>query len=122
MADWLQFEETETASDGSDKRLNWFEAQGLGSADGDKENGDGGGDYAAGDGADASVPVGAEPGDNRCAVCREDLDQFFQEDSEEWHLKDAVRIDGVTYHRLCSRDLSALVPHSISIGPTRYFR
>jgi hypothetical protein len=60
----------------------------------------------------SSVPVGAQPEDNRCAVCHENLEQFFHEESEEWHLKDAVRIDGVAYHRLCSRDYLSREPYS----------
>ena len=58
------------------------------------------------------MPVGAQPEDNRCAVCHENLEQFFHEESEEWHLKDAVRIDGVAYHRLCSRDYLSREPYS----------
>ena len=48
--------------------------------------------------------VGNSPEENKCFVCHEDLDQFFHEENEEWHLKDAVRIEGITYHRLCHRD------------------
>lgn len=57
-----------------------------------------------------SVAVGSAPEENKCFVCHEELDQFFHEESEEWHLKDAVRADGITFHRLCYRDhLSNLV-------------
>jgi len=51
-----------------------------------------------------SVPVGSSAVENKCFICHEDLDQFFHEESEEWHLKDAVRFEGITYHRLCYRD------------------
>ena len=51
-----------------------------------------------------SVTVGVLPEENRCVVCHEDLTPFYHEESEEWHLKDAVRVEGITYHRLCYRD------------------
>ena len=51
-----------------------------------------------------SVAVGSAPEENKCFVCHEELDQFFHEESEEWHLKDAVRAEGITFHRLCYRD------------------
>lgn len=50
------------------------------------------------------MPVGSSDVENKCFICHEDLDQFFHEESEEWHLKDAVRYEGITYHRLCYRD------------------
>lgn len=51
-----------------------------------------------------SVAVGTAPEENKCFVCHEELDEFFHEESEEWHLKDAVRVEGITFHRLCYRD------------------
>jgi pre-mRNA cleavage complex 2 protein Pcf11 len=97
VVDWIQFEETETSDE---KRLNWFEAQAREKSD---KEGDRNGESASPE-ESTSVAVGSSPEDNKCFVCREDLDQFFHEESEEWHLKDAVRMDGVTYHRLCYRD------------------
>jgi len=94
-ADWIQFEETETSDS---KRLNWFETSKEKEMDGERNSED----TAAEE--HTSVAVGSSPEENKCFICHEDLDQFFHEESEEWHLKDAVRFEGVTYHRLCHRD------------------
>ncbi|CAF3403431.1 unnamed protein product [Rotaria sp. Silwood1] len=36
--------------------------------------------------------------DDRCYVCHDPFENFFDDNREEWHLKDAIRIDGKTYH------------------------
>ena len=40
-----------------------------------------------------------------CGVCHEQLEQFWEEEEEEWHFKDALRTgDGVLYHSYCYAD------------------
>lgn len=39
-----------------------------------------------------------------CKVCHDTFDQFFNEEKEEWHLKNAIRVDDNTYHPLCYED------------------
>ena len=29
-----------------------------------------------------------------CKICREKFEQFFDEETEEWHLRDSIRVDG----------------------------
>ncbi|KAI9553963.1 hypothetical protein GHT06_019234 [Daphnia sinensis] len=98
VSDWIQFEETEGSEE---KRLNWFEAQ---AKEKSEKDGDRVGDESTSREESTSVAVGSAPEENKCFVCHEELDQFFHEESEEWHLKDAVRVDGITFHRLCYRD------------------
>jgi len=116
-ADWIQFEETETADS---KRLNWFEAIKEKEMDNERNSDDMNSyvNFKSGitvqrkitlflqkcSEEHTSVPVGSSAVENKCFICHEDLDQFFHEESEEWHLKDAVRFEGITYHRLCYRD------------------
>ncbi|KAK4008024.1 hypothetical protein OUZ56_013182 [Daphnia magna] len=98
VSDWIQFEETEGSEE---KRLNWFEAQAKEKSEKDGERI---GDESTSREESTSVAVGSAPEENKCFVCHEELDQFFHEESEEWHLKDAVRVEGITFHRLCYRD------------------
>lgn len=50
--------------------------------------------------------MGGAPEDNKCFVCHEDLDQFYHEENEEWHLRNAVRVEGITFHHSCYQDYS----------------
>jgi pre-mRNA cleavage complex 2 protein Pcf11 len=51
-----------------------------------------------------TVPEGKSPEDNRCAVCYEKFDFFFNDDLEEWHLRGAIRVHGKTFHPTCYED------------------
>ncbi|KAK2715961.1 hypothetical protein QYM36_010503 [Artemia franciscana] len=52
-----------------------------------------------------TVPADNEnPELNKCAVCREEIPQFFHEELEEWRLRDAVREDDKTFHSSCYED------------------
>ena len=49
-----------------------------------------------------------------CGVCHEQLEQFWEEDEEEWHFKDALRTpDDALYHSYCYVD-SKEVRHLIT--------
>ena len=37
-------------------------------------------------------------------VCGEQLRRFFHEESEEWHLRDCIRVEGKAYHPGCFED------------------
>jgi hypothetical protein len=39
-----------------------------------------------------------------CEICADPFEQFWDEESEEWHLKDAIRVEGKTYHPVCYED------------------
>jgi len=51
-----------------------------------------------------SAPVGKTDADNKCQVCGETLRQFYHEESEEWHLRDCIRVEGKAYHPGCFED------------------
>lgn len=51
-----------------------------------------------------SVPADPDSTDECCEVCRDKFDQFFNEEKEEWHLKNAIRVDEKTYHPVCYKD------------------
>ena len=39
-----------------------------------------------------------------CDICRDPFEQFYDDEEEEWHLRDAMRADGRTYHPVCYED------------------
>lgn len=51
-----------------------------------------------------SIPADPDSTDECCEVCRDKFDQFFNEEKEEWHLKNALRIEEKTYHPVCYED------------------
>ncbi|CAF3708935.1 unnamed protein product [Adineta steineri] len=49
--------------------------------------------------------------DDRCFVCHDPFENFFDDNREEWHLKDAIRVDGKTYHPICYQDDQYEISH-----------
>ncbi|KAL3880688.1 hypothetical protein ACJMK2_032908 [Sinanodonta woodiana] len=45
-----------------------------------------------------------EDKDDLCDTCHEPFEQYWDEDQEEWHLRDALRINEKTYHPICYED------------------
>lgn len=39
-----------------------------------------------------------------CVICKDPFEQFYDDDEEEWHLRDAIRIENKTYHPVCYED------------------
>ncbi|XP_065842897.1 polyadenylation and cleavage factor homolog 11-like isoform X2 [Oscarella lobularis] len=50
-----------------------------------------------------SCPVLSDE-DEVCPICNESFEQFFHEESDEWHFKDAIRLDNQVYHVSCHED------------------
>lgn len=40
----------------------------------------------------------------RCFVCHDPFETYFDDNRDEWRLKDAIRINGKTYHPICYQD------------------
>ncbi|KAK3523920.1 hypothetical protein QTP70_016723 [Hemibagrus guttatus] len=51
-----------------------------------------------------SVKAAADVVHESCEICQEQFEMYWEEDEEEWHLKNAIRVDGKTYHPLCYED------------------
>ncbi|CAF4941179.1 unnamed protein product, partial [Rotaria magnacalcarata] len=49
--------------------------------------------------------------DDRCYVCHDPFENFFDDNREEWCLKDAMRVDGKTYHPICYQDVQYQETH-----------
>ncbi|XP_041461947.1 uncharacterized protein LOC121413253 [Lytechinus variegatus] len=96
--EWLDYEEI---NDMEDARSTFFEEQAQEFAD--RERGP------------SSVPVTTDSSDEFCKICRESFEQFFNEETEEWHFRDAIRVDGKTFHPSCyddAKDSSAFLDAS----------
>ncbi|XP_058062799.1 uncharacterized protein LOC131212794 [Anopheles bellator] len=122
VSDWIQYEEIE---DLEEREKNWFETQqtdhgidgatkrsgtsgssgGVGGPGGEGEEGSGGASHS--DSPVPSCPAGTDEGDRQCHMCHDVFEQFYNEETEDWHLKSAVRVDGYTYHPLCYEDYKA---------------
>ncbi|CAG9789369.1 unnamed protein product [Diatraea saccharalis] len=87
LSDWLQYEEVEHPEE---REKSWFET--------------GGAISTGGDGAEVpSVAAGALAA-HHCALCGDAFQQFYHEDEEEWHLRNAVRHEHNNYHPMCLDD------------------
>jgi len=42
--------------------------------------------------------------DDKCYVCQDPFEIFFHEEKDEWHFKDAIRVDNRIYHPICFED------------------
>jgi pre-mRNA cleavage complex 2 protein Pcf11 len=83
---------------------NWFETQQNeqmdmpGGEDSSQRTGDG-------EAAMQSCPAGPPDGqDKSCHMCHDPFEHFYNEETEEWHLKSAIMVDDLFYHPLCYED------------------
>ncbi|XP_053564640.1 pre-mRNA cleavage complex 2 protein Pcf11 [Bombina bombina] len=51
-----------------------------------------------------SVPAGPAGADEICEICQEQFEQYWDEEEEEWHLKNAMCVNGKIYHPSCYDD------------------
>lgn len=51
-----------------------------------------------------SCPAGPDDANRCCEMCHDAFDQFFNEETEEWHLRSALKIDDKFYHPICYDD------------------
>lgn len=42
--------------------------------------------------------------DDSCFICNDPFEIFWNEDKEEWHFKDAIRVGDRVYHPICYED------------------
>jgi pre-mRNA cleavage complex 2 protein Pcf11 len=54
-----------------------------------------------------SCPAGPDGIDKQCQMCHDQFEHFYNEETEEWHLKSAIMVDDVFYHPLCYEDYKA---------------
>ncbi|KAJ1521390.1 hypothetical protein ONE63_003065 [Megalurothrips usitatus] len=91
VTDWIQFEEID---DTVEKTQNWFDTQQTETAKFEEPEEE----------EIQSVPSNDFPDGTICELCHERFDQFYNEEKEEWHLKDCLVADGLPYHPFCYKD------------------
>lgn len=95
VSDWIQYEEIENLEE---REKNWFETQ---QTEIDSTNDD------SNQRTSSPLPscvADADEHDKACEMCHDQFETFFNEETEEWNLRNAVRVDGHTYHPVCYED------------------
>lgn len=54
--------------------------------------------------AAVSCPAGRDDVNRCCEMCHDQFEQFFDEETEEWHLRMAMKVDDNFYHPICYED------------------
>jgi pre-mRNA cleavage complex 2 protein Pcf11 len=105
VSDWIQFEEIEDLEDRGQLNVcyllhyhanefefpaqSWFETQ---EEDKPEE-------------VEAEIPTVLAGENNSCEMCHELFEQFYNNEKDEWHFRDAIRVDDKVYHPHCYQDL-----------------
>lgn len=95
VSDWIQYEEIENLDE---REKNWFETQ---QNDVDTMNED---TTQRSVSPPPSCVAGPDDHNKTCDMCHDLFETFYNEETEEWHLRNAVRIDEHTYHPVCYED------------------
>ncbi|KAG4070353.1 hypothetical protein HA402_006495 [Bradysia odoriphaga] len=93
--DWIKYEEIE---DLDERERNWFETQQM---DMDMANDD---SAQRNESPVPSCVAGPADVDKTCDMCHDQFETFYNEENEEWHLRNAIRVDDRTYHPICFED------------------
>lgn len=56
------------------------------------------------EGGNVSCPAGADDVNRSCDMCHDQFEQFFNEETEEWHLRSAIKIEDKFFHPICYED------------------
>lgn len=97
ITDWLQFEEIENVDE---RERNWFEMQqnNMDLLNDDSNQG------SSSPAEQPSCIAGPYDQDKTCDMCHDPFEMFYNEESEEWHLRNAVQVDECIYHPVCFED------------------
>ncbi|NXJ14190.1 PCF11 protein, partial [Odontophorus gujanensis] len=66
-----------------------------------------------------SVPAGPAGAVERCEICREQFEQYWDEEEEEWHLKNAIRRHEKIYHPSCYEDYQSTSSFDCTPSPSK---
>lgn len=95
VADWIQYEEIENLDE---REKNWFETQQTEMDSANEESNQ----------RSASPPpscvAGADDHNKTCDMCHDPFETFYNEETEEWHLRNAIRVEENIYHPICYED------------------
>lgn len=95
LSEWLQYQEIENEEE---REKSWFETQ---QTEMDSANEDSNQRTAS---PPPSCIAGADDNNKACDMCHDPFETFYNEETEEWHLRNAVRVDENIYHPICYED------------------
>lgn len=58
---------------------------------------------------ESSCPAGSEDVNRICEMCHDQFDQFFNEETEEWHLRSAIKVEDKFFHPICYEDYKVIL-------------
>lgn len=97
-SDWIKYEEIE---DAEDREKNFFETQ---QAESTEQNEDGASKGAGITDSSGCFSCPADGVNRVCDMCHDEFEQFYNEETEEWHLRNAIKVDEKCYHPICYED------------------
>lgn len=95
VSDFIQYVEIENLEE---REKNWFETQQTEMESTNDES------NQRSRSPPPSCLAGPDDHDIACDVCHDKFETFFNEETEEWHLRNAIRVEGGTYHPICYED------------------
>jgi hypothetical protein len=60
----------------------------------------------------SSCPAGPDDVNRSCNMCHDQFEQFFNEETEEWHLRSAIKVDDKFFHPICYEDYKVSISQS----------
>lgn len=96
--DWIKFEESMNDEEKRELLVLEKEVEAM------EEGGGGEGDTVQDESQENSCQVLPGEESELCTICAEQFEQFWEEEEEEWHFREAVRIEGKLYHVYCYQD------------------
>lgn len=93
--DWIQYEEIENLEE---REKNWFETQQNEMDSGNEESNQRSASPIQ------SCIAGPDDHNKTCDMCHDPFETFYNEETEEWHLRNAIRVEENIYHPICYED------------------
>lgn len=53
---------------------------------------------------ESSCPAGPDDVNRCCDMCHDQFDHFYNAETEEWHLRSAIKIEDKFFHPICYED------------------
>lgn len=95
LSEWSQYLEIENEEE---REKSWFETQ---QTENDSANEDSNQRTAS---PPPSCVAGPNDNDKTCDMCHDPFETFYNEETEEWHLRNAIRVEDNIYHPICYED------------------
>lgn len=95
LSEWSQYQEIENEDE---REKSWFETQ---QSEMDSANEDSNQRTAS---PPPSCVAGPNDNNKTCDMCHDPFETFYNEETEEWHLRNAIRVEENIYHPICYED------------------